>query len=220
MSEIIPISDEQAKAVQEAFKFGSQSLETARAFGGYFASILGTVPEDLVGLLGGDWLRFRRAENLLRIASRARERLRLKQVNDPRPASLAVAVPLLKAAADEDREELVDLWARLLAAAMDPARSNRVRQNFTTVIGQMDPLDAQLLTLISTTNDNFLSVDIYEYFSSKLKVSRDEIEISLRNLSVIGCVYDEFADPVDANDYFRSPKMTALSRQMLRILEG
>ena len=35
---------------------------------------------------------------------------------------LSVALPLVAGAGEENREELVDLWARLLAAAMDRAR--------------------------------------------------------------------------------------------------
>jgi hypothetical protein len=62
---MIPIGDEQAKAAQEA-------LKTARAAGSYFAEVLGTVPHDVVGLLGGDWLRVKRAENAARIAQSRR----------------------------------------------------------------------------------------------------------------------------------------------------
>ncbi len=44
---IIPISDEQAKAIQEAIK-------ALQGVGGFLKQILGTVPEDLVGYFGGD----------------------------------------------------------------------------------------------------------------------------------------------------------------------
>jgi hypothetical protein len=53
---IIPISDEQAKAFKAA-------LEVLSGIGGYLKDTLGTVPEDLVGILGGDWLRVRRREH-------------------------------------------------------------------------------------------------------------------------------------------------------------
>jgi len=45
---LIPISDDQAKAIQEA-------LKTLQGFGGFLRETFGTVPQDLVGLLGGDW---------------------------------------------------------------------------------------------------------------------------------------------------------------------
>jgi len=60
---LISVSDEQSKAIQEA-------LKTLQGVGGFLREILGTVPQDLVGYLGGDWLKVRRAENLARIMPR------------------------------------------------------------------------------------------------------------------------------------------------------
>src|SRR6266852_1851280 len=109
--DLIPISDEQAKAVQAA-------LKTLRGVGAFLEKALGSTPADLVGLLGGDWLRVRRAENTVRMLHRAEERLKARGIKDPEPASLTIALPIFRAAADESREQLQDLWARLLAAAM------------------------------------------------------------------------------------------------------
>jgi hypothetical protein len=64
---LILITDEQAKALQEA-------LRTLQGIGGFLKQTFGTVPEDLVGLLGGDWLKARRLENFARIAGKARDR--------------------------------------------------------------------------------------------------------------------------------------------------
>jgi hypothetical protein len=96
---LIPITDEQAKALQEA-------LKTLRGLGDFAQKALGSVPEDLVGLLGGDWLKVRRAENMVRMMREAKERLRARGVKDPEPASLRIALPIIRAAADEDRDEL------------------------------------------------------------------------------------------------------------------
>jgi hypothetical protein len=51
---IIPISDEQAKLGQEIIKAFSN-------LGSFFKDALGSAPSDLIGYLGGDWLRMRRA---------------------------------------------------------------------------------------------------------------------------------------------------------------
>src|SRR6266699_393351 len=102
---LIPISDEQAK-------LGQEGLKALRGLGAFFEKALGGVPEDLVGYLGGDWLRVRRAENIAHLLVEVRERLANLGVEDARPASLSVALPILKGAADEDRDELVALWAR------------------------------------------------------------------------------------------------------------
>ena len=114
---IIPISDEQAK-------LGQEILKTLRGLGSFIEKALGSTPEDLIAYFGGDRLRVRRAENLVRLLEEAR-RLADWNVDKPTPASLSVAIPILRNAADEDREELVDLWARLFANAMDPKLKER-----------------------------------------------------------------------------------------------
>jgi hypothetical protein len=71
-SNLIPISDAQANTVTEA-------LKTLQRIGGYLKQILGTVPEDLVGMLGGDWLRAKRAENIARTRRQCDGRYSLEQ---------------------------------------------------------------------------------------------------------------------------------------------
>lgn len=61
---LIPISDEQAKLGQEVIK-------ALRGFGSFIEKALGSTPEDLVAYLGGDWLRVRRAENVVRLMMEA-----------------------------------------------------------------------------------------------------------------------------------------------------
>ena len=124
------LSDAEAEAAKEL-------LKTAQGFGGFVRDILGTVPEDLIGLLGGDWLKVRRFENILRTIKKAHDRLEKDGIK-PEAASLSVSLPILRAAADESREELQDLWADLLAASADPARSRSFRNEFIEII--KDPI--------------------------------------------------------------------------------
>jgi hypothetical protein len=102
------LGDEQAKAIQEALK----------GLGDFLREVLGTVPSDVVGLLGGDWLKVRRAENLARIVQKARDRMKQRDAR-PQPASLAVGLPLLAAAANEDRDELQEVWAQPILPGHD-----------------------------------------------------------------------------------------------------
>ena len=59
--------------------------------------------------------------------------------------SLSVAIPMLRGAYDENREQLRELWAALIAAATDPERTGRVRLSFIDVLKQFDPLDALVM---------------------------------------------------------------------------
>lgn len=175
---MIPISDEQAKAIQEA-------LKTARGAGSYFAEVLGTVPHDIVGLLGGDWLRVKRAENAARIVQKASERLRARNAT-PEPASLSIGLPILKAAADESREELQDLWARLLAAAADPGRSRAFRLAFIEIVKKMDPLDAIFLLAAAESESKSLTGGQLTAIANRTGATPDQVDISAASLKTLG----------------------------------
>jgi hypothetical protein len=175
---LIPISDEQAKAAQEAFK-------TLRGLGGFLKETLGTVPEDLVGYLGGDWLRVRRFENIVRLIEKFRERLKARKTKIKEPISLSVALPLFRAAADESRDELQDLWARLLAAAADPSRAGHFRQAFIGAAKRMDPLDAHVLSQVRSQAGRVASTGL-NALAAELGVTRDQIDVSCENLRGLG----------------------------------
>jgi Abortive infection alpha len=151
---------------------------------------LGSTPEDLIAYLGGDWLRVRRAENLVKLLEQAKARLAERNVQEPIPASLSIAFPILRDAADEDREELVDLWARLLANAMDP-NLNSVRQSFIEAVKKMDPMDAVVLrhlheakiTLVSDYSaPSSTGTTGITNIAREIDRRDDEVEVSIRHL--------------------------------------
>lgn len=198
---LIPISDEQAKLGQEA-------LKVLQGFGSFLRDIVGTIPEDLVGVFCGDWLKVRRAQNLAEMLAKAKEELRKSGVDHPQQASLPIMLPLLEAAANEDRPLIQDMFAKLLSAAADPARSGLVRREFVDVVKQMDPLDAQILTRIGNSVralDHELQNEIYDI----LKISPDELAISLDRLTTLGCLNTAA---------FKA--LTPLGRELLRVCGG
>lgn len=201
---LIPITDEQAKLGQEIVKAFS-------GLGSFLADALGSTPRDLIGYLGGDWLRFRRAENIAKMMNHTRERLAAWGVNAPEPASLSLALPILRGAADESREAIQDLWARLMAATLDPSRAGKVRQGFSEVIVKMDPMDALVLSHFKTAG----VVELYDHNDKKQKVAgrlgitEDELEASIWNLENLGLV----------KSYASSTHATAFGREFLRIMK-
>lgn len=184
---LIPISDEQAK-------LGQEILKTLRGLGSFIEKALGGTPEDLIAYFGGDRLRVRRAENLVRLFEQARRRLADWNVEQPIAASLSVALPILQGAADEDREELVDLWARLLANAMDP-KLNNVRHTFIDAVKAMDPPDALVLRYLNSKNIVTICPDHREERDQMTGIdtmvgtiagkNRDDIETSIRHLTAL-----------------------------------
>jgi hypothetical protein len=144
-----------------------------------------------VGYLGGDWLHIRRAENIAKMMQRARERLEAWAVKDAEPASLTIALPILRGAADESREQIQDLWARLLAAAMDPSKTKHVRQRFAAVIQQMDPPDALLLASPSLRDRaGGIQQPDRNVVAQELHISRAQLDVTLANLVTLGVFFE------------------------------
>jgi hypothetical protein len=211
---LIPITDEQAKLGQEA-------LKTLRGLGSFLEQALGSTPEDLIGYLGGDWLRVRRAENIATMFHRAKARLVERGVEDPHPASLSVAIPILQGAADEDREELVDLWARLLANAMDP-NLGTIRYSFIDAVKALDPPDAMLLQFLHQEGigriDDSDGVGGLQQIASHLNSRRDEVEVSARHLLEIGFVSPPPSG--DANVWYPNATLREFMRACYPELHG
>ncbi|UWU76016.1 Abi-alpha family protein [Bradyrhizobium huanghuaihaiense] len=198
---LVPISDEQAKAIREA-------LKTLQGIGGFLQSTFGTLPQDIVGMLGGDYLKVRRAENIVKMTEKAKKRLADRNVeNADAPPSLAI--PIMIAAGDESRDELQDLWAALLAAAADPGRNRAFRIVFIEAVKAMDPLDAVVLKGFPAKGP--LNTGDYDQLAQTVGLRADQVAVSVTNLERLRlCDY--------ANER-RFVRITPLGRELLRTIE-
>ena len=113
-----------------------------------------------------------------------------RKVKDTEPVSPSVAIPLLRAAYDESRPELQDLWARLIAAAMDPKRSDGMRLSFIDLVKRFDPLDALVLKAICDRRGE-QSRPVLDFLANHLNRSPAEIELSTQNLGALNCLTHE-----------------------------
>lgn len=190
------IEDEKVKAVQEIAKFGRVTLETAQKLCSFLVHIFGTVPEDVIGVLGGDWLRHVRIRNFAKLSQLTEEILRERGILESTEAvSPSIALPILEGAQAETREELQELWARLLANAMDPERSDSVRLEIISAIKEFNPLDALVLKSIEDLPEGPEGWKHAEELPSVLGYSIDEIEVSYQNLERLTCINRERAAP-------------------------
>ena len=137
----------QARAVEETAKATGKAIDAARDAGGYLSQVFGDLPTNAVGFFGADWLHERRVRNLDAMKRRTAEILREREVERLIELSPNQATELLLAAQDWSREELAELWARLLANAMDP-NLNSVPHSFIEAVKKMDPIDAVVLKSI------------------------------------------------------------------------
>ena len=201
-----------AKAAEAIAKTTGQALEIAHDTGGYLSRVFGDLPDNAVGLLGADWLREPRFRNLDALRRRTAEILRERDVQGPIELSPNQATELLTAAQDEGRETLAELWARLLANAMDP-NLNNVRNSFIDPIKKMDPPDAAVLRCIQKNNiaviflggTSDITKDIGTQNIAQITgIREDEIEVSLRHLQTLSFL-DKIANHNDNRWFVNAP---------------
>jgi hypothetical protein len=149
-NDLVEAYTETTKAVAATAAAGAKAIDALMRAGGYLSQILGDVPKDLVGYFGGDELRYRRAVNLEQIAERARRRQLANGTQPSEPVRLPVALPLLAAAAEESDPTLQEMWAGLLASAMDPKIRDSVRQQFIATAKELSPVDVKILLRLKT----------------------------------------------------------------------
>lgn len=198
------MSDEEAKAARALAPLGQVIVTEASNLARYVGRVLGTVPEDAVGLVIGDPLGFVRTA----IAGQYDvwlDRLQTRRnVTITQPVSPSVAIPLIRAAYDESRPELQELWAGLIAAAMDPARSGRVRLSFIETLKQFDPLDALVLRARHTPQATPAIGPFADVLASTLGATRDEVLLSVDNLISLRCIERDGGNGLHVSRYGRA----------------
>jgi hypothetical protein len=165
---------ESAKAAQEITKLGGKVVDAAQNAAPFINRVLGRPLEDAAGLVVTDPLRAARILAQDWLARRVTNKLHERNLKDEQLKTVPpnIAVPLLEAAQDETRDELREVWARLLANAMDPARSSRVRLEFIETLKQFNPLDALVLNELAATPN--MSPNSRDFLVGRLSVDGDE----------------------------------------------
>jgi hypothetical protein len=208
-----------AKAAEESAKTAGRGLEIVYAAGGYLRHVFGEVPADVAGVLGGAWLHERHIR--IRDALRRRTEQLVRERNVPEIIELSpnMAVALIAAAQEESREELAELWARLLANAMDP-NMNSVRHSFIEAVKKMDPMDAVVLWYIDEEDVAVVRPGQLNHIANRMtgiddiamaiKFRSDQVEVSLRHLKDLSlCDHQLPSDPT-------AWVMNATSREFMR----
>lgn len=178
------------------------------------------VVEDIIGVFGGDRLNEYRARQVERrqrrreeVTDKAKKILVERKVDGPVEPNESAVDDLVHAAENEPRDELQALWAKLLAAMFDPVRATSFRREFIEIAKELEPLDAAILPLLN--HDRRLAPTRQEFIANQLNVSRDEVELSFRNLLRLELV-SEGVRGATSKDI--APFTTALGRRFLAAL--
>lgn len=207
-----PIDPETARVIEEAAKLGGKLVDAGTKAGGYLDRVIGRLPDNIIGLMLSDWVLHKRIRRWAELQAETEEILRRYGVEEPfADVSPAIALPLIEAAVDENREGVKQMWARLLAAALDPQRTRSVRQSFISAIKAMDPLDAQILDWIFQSGAAEKQDE--HQLAQRLQVTSDEVGVSLENLHKIGCI-------ANAPPHPSAISLTAFGRELMRVCRG
>ncbi len=166
-------------AIEETAKTAGKALELVQAA----APAIG----EMYGFLIGDTIQHARAKRLERMAEKANKRLADRGVSEKAETPERLGIPLLEAAQTESREEMIDLWARLLANAMDPNRIGDVRSEYIEIIKKFEPLDVRIMDYIASKNpatDQTSKHQIFELIGCRQSAAI----VSVNNLEAVGCV--------------------------------
>jgi hypothetical protein len=182
------IDPETARAIEASAKFGTRFLDSTDKAGSFAVGIIGRLPHNLVGIVD-DWVLHQRVRRWAELQADTKRILDERGIKEPyAEISPSIAVPLLEAAVDETREHLKQLWAKLLAAALDPKRNNLVRPSLIAILKQMDPTDALVMEQVDKNPSGNWTPNGRDAMVGALKVSQDEILVSFDNLTKLGCV--------------------------------
>jgi hypothetical protein len=174
----------------------------ADAVSGYLTRLFGNDGKDLGQVVADSWLDEARKNNRRALRRRTDEILRERKVEGAAPLSPNLAIEILKFAQDEGRPVLIELWARLLAGAVDPSRRN-LRLSFIETVKRMDPPDAMLIERLvhrgyrvirdedgpASFNDATISL-----LTKELNLSPDAVFVSLEHLEELRILTNASSD--------------------------
>lgn len=194
---------ESAKAVQEVAKTARTSIEATEKLGRFVSRITNEPLETIMGIIN-DRLQFTRWKRRLRLVDRADEILKERNIEGHiRVVPPKLALPIIENASLEENDELQDLWANLLASALDPNFEGTLRAAFIDIIKQVEVVDVHILNFIyesyKESLKNLLRSDTSYHSPTIFRVNRHNIteklgldpsvyENSIDNLIRLRCI--------------------------------
>ncbi|GGI32030.1 Abi-alpha family protein [Bradyrhizobium guangdongense] len=173
----------------------------------FFNRVLGNPIVDVVGITLGDPLRFVRTLSLDWYSRRVDEILAKRDGKKLKGAPPRIALEILEAAQDETRDELRELWAQLLANAVDGTTQSMVRIEFVAVLKQLNPLDALVLQRL-TAAGNFINP---HQLAQAHHLDTNDTATSILYLLELKCVEQA---PSGTSAYKTSPRGIALLKAL------
>ena len=194
------VDHESAKAVQEVAKAAGKAVDVVHDTGAFLAQHVDGVLAQVVGMLS-DHLKYVRGVRLIRLGQRFQQELLANGgAAAVRKLPLNFAVEALEQGAMEQNDELQDIWARLLANAVDATSEVLPRRAYISIIKDLSPLDALVLEQIYAVDQGvhqkaivthelplraYPAIDID---TKTLPEPSEEVQVALANLERLGVI--------------------------------
>lgn len=189
------MTEEESKAIQELAKATGKAIDASEKLGAFFKQIFGDAFTE-IGASVHDWAMYFRYKNMIRISDKVEMIYKKRKIEGKTiPIPPRYAVPLLQSASIEDDESVQELWACLIANSTDPSKRIQANRLFINILSSLEPLDVSVLKFLSGSQNRIRSAATGERnlfrMSQVLNIDREELVISIQNLSRLGCIIDE-----------------------------
>lgn len=138
-----------SEAEKEKWKAIGKGIDAGSGLGKFFEKVFGPALEQLGGI-AGDRVAFWRLLQARKLASRYDAVVKDRQIPEAelKALPLSQSVPLLEAASMEDSDEVQELWANLLASAMDMRSGVSMKKVYIAILKEIGPAEAALLQVL------------------------------------------------------------------------
>jgi|GEM_PF-5624318 len=136
---------------------------------------------DLVGLIGGDWIKEWRWNNLVKIAERVRRKCDQKGLN-PKQVSPKFLSQFFESSSLEENETLQEMWANLLINRSIDSKTNSY---YISILQNLEPTEAELINMLFGQSDNSheTSFDFDKVLTaSQGSVTREQLAVMIQKL--------------------------------------
>ena len=151
-------------------------------------SWFGDTARAAIDLIGGQYVQELAKINRQRVAEKLRKKLEARKIDQPKLISPRVLVPALEALSEESDDSLQELWANLMANAMDPGKDLDLQKILIETLRHLEPIDAALLAELDAHSRLGTGSPNLETIASELDFRPMALALSHERLARLGCV--------------------------------
>ncbi len=165
-----------------------KSKVLARSWPELIDSWFGDTARAAVDLMGGHYVQELAKMNRECVAQKLTKKLEARKIDQPKIISPRVLVPALTALSEESDDALQELWANLMANAMDPDADVDLQKILIETLRQLEPIDAVLLAQIDAHAQLDTASLTLETIASNVDFRPMALALSHERLARLGCV--------------------------------